>query len=53
MHSSQLTHICNKEDSLRPLQEPQHFQIKNIMPKSNPQGWMLETYAWVRYLLPR
>jgi hypothetical protein len=28
MHSSQLSHICNKEVLLRPLQEAQYLQIK-------------------------
>ena len=46
MHSSQLTHICNKEVSLRPMQEASQLQIKRFMPWSNPQGWMLEKYAW-------
>ena len=46
MHSSQLTHICNNEVSLRPLQQAHHLQIKRFMPRCNPQGWMLEKYAW-------
>ena len=35
MHSSQITHIHNKEVSLRLLQEAQHLQIKRFMPRCN------------------
>jgi hypothetical protein len=46
MHSSQLTHICNKEVSLRPLQQAQHLQIKIFHAMKQPtQGWILEKYA--------
>jgi hypothetical protein len=46
MHSSQLTHICNKEVSLSPLQEAQHLQIKIFHAMRKPtQGWILEKYA--------
>ena len=53
MHSSWLTHICNKDVSLRPLQEANHLQIKRFMPWCNPQGWMLEKVCMRRYLLTR
>jgi hypothetical protein len=46
MHSSQLTHIFNKEASLRPLQEAQHLKIKIFHAMKQPtQGWILEKYA--------
>jgi hypothetical protein len=46
MHSSQLTHICNKEVSLKSLQEAQRLQIKIFHAMKQPtQGWMLEKYA--------
>jgi hypothetical protein len=46
MHSYQLTHICNKDISLRPLQEAQYLQIKIFHAmKQLTQGWILERYA--------
>jgi hypothetical protein len=37
---------CNKEVSLRPLQEAQHLQIKIFHAMKQPtQGWILENYA--------
>jgi hypothetical protein len=46
MYSSQLTHICNKEISLRPLQEAQNLQIMIFHAMKQPtQGWILEKYA--------
>jgi hypothetical protein len=54
MHSFQLSHICNKEVSLRPLHEAQQLQIKILHAvKQHTQGWILEKYARKRYLLPR
>jgi hypothetical protein len=36
------------------LQEAQRLQIKIFHAMKQPtQGWMLEKYAWRRYLLPR
>jgi hypothetical protein len=46
MYSSQITHNCNKEVSLRPMQEAQHLQIKIFHAMKQPtQGWILEKYA--------
>jgi hypothetical protein len=46
MYSSRITHICNKEVSLKCLQEAQHLQIKIVHAMKQPtQGWMLEKYA--------
>jgi hypothetical protein len=54
MHSSQVTHICNKKVSLKSLQEPHDFQIRISMPWNKlHEVIMLEKYAWRRYLLPR
>jgi hypothetical protein len=45
MHSSQLTHISNKEVSIRLLHEEQHFATKEFHAKMQPQGWIQEKNA--------
>ena len=54
MQSSQISHIWNKEFSLKTFKEPKYVANKDIHAKMQPtQGWKQYMYAWSEYLLPR
>lgn len=53
MHSSQLTHICNKEVLLRHLSKANHFANKEIHAMMQPTRLDARKVCMRRYLLPR